>query len=172
MEAFRDCGRQRSLNKKLYLYLLKPQMVLAEQRVLKSMGFGGKEASWWGKVMEKREEEFTIHPLAPEHQVDTLWAVAKRPHISESLSMSGSLGLVHPPLSPGAAALDTPYVAASMQTGLELSSYAVWRLMLVSILYTFKPGDRRLYRSKKVVSDLISHLKQSVFNCRAINYSC
>lgn len=39
--------------------------------------------------------------------------------------MSGSLGLVHPPLSPGAAALDPPYDNASMQMGLELSSYAL-----------------------------------------------
>lgn len=59
-------------------------------------------------MVEKREEEFTIHPLAPELRIDTYWAVAKRPHISESLSVSG---LIHPPLSPGPTALDLPYVA-------------------------------------------------------------
>lgn len=49
---------------------------------------------------EEREGEFTIHPVAPERRIDT------RPHISVSLSMSASLGLVHLHLSPGATAPD------------------------------------------------------------------
>lgn len=58
---------------------------------------------------------------------------------------------------PGPTALDLLCVAPFQADGSKLSSYSVWRLMLVS-MFTFKPGDCWGTWQKAVLSDLIIHV--------------
>lgn len=170
-EAFRDCGRQGSLNKKLYLLKASWQSWLSKEHrnqcvsAVRRLRCGGR---WWkrerGRVHDPSSSTWTPdrYSLSRCKAPSYLW-ISLNVWIAQSRSSSSFPGR-HCPWPPILHCFDADGPRTLLVRRLKANAG-------VSIPIPLNLEIAACIEAKKSVSDLISYLKQCGFKCQAINYS-